>query len=587
MQKNGPTNYRILTQKAANWMRTVGCMLLVSMVATQARGGDFEVQFSADDFKKLDTYEGHVLSKADGSFAKGDYKRALAEYDAFLLEFPDSPKSVPYALMRKARCLHKEQKRYEAVKVYQEVLDLFPNSVAYAAPAIYYQGMAHWENGEVDKAVEKWVKMASDPEYNRHYLGATAFTQLADQLVKQGKPDQAVQYYELVAKNFRTENPTSANYAIDQLVKHFIRTSPNEAKLALLYKELKTFGGHPGKVDDDLAKSRAYWDMIRGSVRRYGTFGEGEQALKKNYLQYWTGQLEKRFPDWDDYQIMLASFYLELEGDEAKWLQRMDKLFTANQKPDDYDRVIRWIRMYSNHKKKAEEYYDKVALDKLTNKQLVELMMIAYDQIKNPTMGKSVYSKIKMADMADADKISLGSYFWKLDPSLLPDIYGSMQDKEMADMEWLKYYVSKPDEAKAMPLFDKMIRTERFTEPALLMRAEFLFSLGKYQQAITAFRACNNPPQNLWRIVDCFMKLQQYDAAIEQLREVEAFFKNQAPQAAIRMAYVYRTAGKGDLFQAGLRRVLKQYPKSDESRTAHLELERMNVRIGGGVDAEE
>ena len=77
-------------------------------------------------------------------------------------------------------------------------------------------------------------------------------------------------------------------------------------------------------------------------------------------------------------------------------------------------------------------------------------------------------------------------------------------------------------------------------------------------------------------------------AAIQQLREVEAFFKNHAPDAALRIAHLYRSAGMKTEQIAALRAVLTKYPRSSQSSSAHQELERMGIkRIKGGVDADE
>ena len=577
------------TRPATVTARMLSCVvaLWVALAVMPLSARDFEVGFSADDFKRLDTYEAHTLSKADASYAKGDFKRALAEYDAFLVEFPDSARAVPYALMRKARCLHKGLKRYEAIKVYKEVLDLFPNTVSYAAPSLYYQGLAHWENGEIDQAVAKWVKMASDPEYNRHYLGATAFTQLADQLVKQDKSDQAAQYYELVAKNFRTDNPEASNYAIGELIKHFIRTSPNEAKLRQLYLELKTFHGRPRAVDEDMAKNRDYWDAVRQAVKRHASFSEKEGTLRKAYYRYWAGALDGKFADWDDYHIDLASFYLVVEEDTTKWVERLDKQFKGFQKPDDFDRLLRWLRMFKDYKGKVDEYYQKLVFEKMSNAQIMSLMMFAYGDLDNAIMGRTVYGKIRLAEMPDEEKVTLGAFFWKIDPSLLGEIYGSMKDKDLADMQWLKYYAGLMDDTKAVPLADKLSLTEKFGKDARQVKADLLYAVKKYEQAIRAYQLCDNPPANLYRIADCYVAMEQYKRAVEQLTEIENFFVNSAPNAAMRIAHVYKVAGQSDMHIASLRGVLKKYPKSGESRSAHLELEQMNVRIGGGVDAEK
>jgi TolA-binding protein len=72
-----------------------------------AQPGSDEIQFSSEEFKKLDTFEAHALNKGDEAYAKKDYKKAAAEYDAFLVEFPKS-RATAYAILRKARCLHQE-----------------------------------------------------------------------------------------------------------------------------------------------------------------------------------------------------------------------------------------------------------------------------------------------------------------------------------------------------------------------------------------------------------------------------------------------------------------------------------------------
>ena len=64
------------------------------------------------------------------------------------------------------------------------------------------------------------------------------------------------------------------------------------------------------------------------------------------------------------------------------------------------------------------------------------------------------------------------------------------------------------------------------------------------------------------------------------------FFKDRAPEAALRIAYIQRDAGRKPQFVAQLRAVLKKYPKSSQSSQAHQELEKLGVRIGGGVDAD-
>jgi TolA-binding protein len=126
-----------------------------------------------------------------------------------------------------------------------------------------------------------------------------------------------------------------------------------------------------------------------------------------------------------------------------------------------------------------------------------------------------------------------------------------------------------------------------FAGDATLLSANLLHWSGKYEEAIAAYRQADKPPQTLYDISDCLVKLGRLEPAVAQLREVENFFADQAPVAALRVAYLYRDAGVKEKFVRSLRGVLKKYPKSGQSSEAHQRLEEMGLPIGGGTDAEE
>ncbi|MCH7728465.1 MAG: tetratricopeptide repeat protein, partial [Planctomycetes bacterium] len=163
------------------------CVFFASVAATAQTK---EILYSNDEFKKLDTFEAHSLAKADRVFGKKEYKRAAAEYDSFILEFPKS-KAIAYALLRKGRCLHLAKKRFLAIKEYDEILDYFPNDVKYAAAALYSIGQCHWENGDEEKALKAWADMAKDVDYRKTRLAAKAIKQLADNLAKRDQIGRA------------------------------------------------------------------------------------------------------------------------------------------------------------------------------------------------------------------------------------------------------------------------------------------------------------------------------------------------------------------------------------------------------------
>ena len=150
---------------------TLGTVAL-GLAAGPAAADPNETQLGNEERSKLDAFEGVSIDKADKVFAAKDWPRAVAEYDAFIVQFTDS-KITPYAILRKGRSMQMLDKRFEAIKVYQEVLDFFPDDVKYATAALFRIGECHSQNGDVEKAMKAWSQLADDADYVKHVLAET------------------------------------------------------------------------------------------------------------------------------------------------------------------------------------------------------------------------------------------------------------------------------------------------------------------------------------------------------------------------------------------------------------------------------
>ena len=544
-----------------------------------------EIQLSNEELQKLDTFEAHTIGTADKVFAGKGYRRAAAEYESFIQEFPRS-KAIPYALVRKARCLHLQGKRYEAIKQYNEVLDYYANVAKYAAAALFFTGLCHWENGDDEKAMQAWSRIAEDKGYSKEPLAAWALNRLADHLAANGRPDKAVVYHQQVAAGFRRSNPQAANYAIAQVVTCYVHAKPDEPALRAFYQRVGTFAPAPAKSGGNVEGSRPYWQAVRMAVHQNGRFPEAEAELRARYYTYWAGVMTGKFPDWDDYQIDLAHFQLMADKDTAKWVQRLDAQFDRCQKPDDYGRVVRWIRVFRNHKPKVMQYYNKLVFEKMTNGQIRELMAAFFDEIRDAQMARNLFVKLRFDELSDDDKVNLARYLWQKDGALVEETCARMTDKELGQIELLRFYHSQKDAAKGVPLANALATVPRFAKEALFKKAQLLQAASKFSESIQAYQQADSPPESLWGIAECHAKMGKLEQAVAQLREVESFFNDHAPEAALRIARLYNEAGKDKLYIAALRSVLKKYPESGQSSEAHQLLERLGIKIGGGLDAD-
>lgn len=561
-------------------------LLIVSCASFCASclAGEREVDLSDEQFKKLDQFEGFALQKADKAF-ETDKRQAAAEYEAFILDNPRS-KVLPYALLRKARCIQLSNKRNAAIKEYQEVIDYFPDNAQFAAAALYYIGQCYWDDGNPEMALKFWARMADHAEFSKHFLAATALTRLADAMMEQGKAEKAVEYFSMSAVNFRRSNPDAARHAMrDKVIPYYIRTNPNEAKLRDFYVKVQTFDNDPQKFDPDATKDTRYWSQVREFIERFGHFNETQADLAAKYYAYWAQQLQGKFPDWDDYQLDAALYQLRADGDAAKFAQRVDEQFSKYQKDGEFDRVNKFIRAYARQKNKVQEYYSKLDFARMTNGQIRALLTILYDDVKDAALAKNVFGQLKFAQMPDNEKVDLIRYLWHRDETSLRRACKETP-QPLGQMELLRYLHWRKNVEEGLQLCEQLKGAAEFAKEALWMRAELLQHSQQYDKAIGAYREADNPPESQFRVAECLQRLGKVDPAIAQLNEIQNFFQKEAPEAALRIAWVYRDAGQKPKFEVALRNVLKKYPKSGQSSTAHQELEKMGAKIGGGVDAD-
>lgn len=574
--------------------------LSLALAATDGWCAAQEAGLSADERAKLDTFEGVSIDKADKVFVAKDYPRAVAEYDAFILQFPES-KAVPYAILRKGRALQEVQKRFEAIKIYQEVLDFFPDDVKYAAVALFRIGECHAQNGDIEKAIKAWADMADDADYIKQPLGASALNALAENLIKRGKADEGIARYEQVAVEFRGTNPDAARAAIRRVVPHHVRTKPDAKKLRDFYMAAKTFEHNPHEPGADVATDGLFWGRVREAIKANGQFTDLQRDERDAYYRFWAGQMQGKFPADDSFQIDLAGFIRAYERDEAAWIARLDKQFAAHQKEGDYGRVVAWIGLFATNKAKVEEYLQKLDYSKMKNGDILGLVYKLLELGGDPDLARNAFDKLRLAEMDDAAKAGICD--WMRTHGQFPGSRDlairacqAFQNADAGKMHLLRYFHWRcqhghgrtDDEFKAgLELAAEMQKQPATAKEAFVIGGNLLQWSGKREEAIKAYQQADSPPQTLFWIADCFAGLGKLEPAVSQLREVENFFKDQAPEAGLRIAYLYRDAGIKDKYVRSLRGVLKKYPKSSQSSAAHQRLEEMGLPIGGGTDAEE
>ena len=581
-------------------LRGAAAAILVSILGLASFAAGQETSLSEQERAKLDTFEGVSIDKADKIFVAKEWPRAVAEYDAFIVQFPES-KVTPYAILRKGRSLQEAQKRFEAVKIYQEVLDFFPDDVKYAAAALFRIGECHMQNGDVPKAMKAWFELSEDADYVKEPLGAAALNGLAENLIKQGKGDEGIKRFEQVAVEFRTKNPDAARGAMGRVLPYHIRWKSDVKRLRDFYVAVKTFHHDPRQPAEDIATDGDFWWWVRQLIDQNNQFTDVQKAERDAFYRYWAGQMQGKLPTNDDQQIALANYIRAYERDEAAWAQRLDKQFTDHQKDGNVGRIIRWIGLFATNKAKAEEYYNKLDFAKLSNGDIASLVYTLLEKGGDPRLAANTFGKLRLPEISDGEKQNICN--WMRDRHNLPGTrdlalracqgFGNVNAGKMAALRYLHWrcqhhHLRGADDFKeGLALAGEMQKVPDTAKEAFVLGGNLLHWSGKHEDAIKAYQQADSPPQTLFWTADCLAKLGKLEPAVSQLKEVENFFKDRAPEAALAIAYLYRDAGIKEKYVRSLRGVLKRYPKSGQSSEAHQRLEEMGLPIGGGVDAEE
>lgn len=550
---------------------------------------DAEILYPSDAFSKLDTFESLNLEDADKLFIEKDYKGAYAAYKAYSYEFAKS-KALPYVLLRMGRCLHLLGKRNAAVKAYQDVVDYFPDDVIYAAGALYHIGECHGQNGDDDKKLAVWARMVKDKEYVNQPLSGTALDYLGSAMVKLGKYDDAVEYHWRTAAAFIKTNPKAAETARNSVISHYVTRKPNHEKLSEFYIAVGGFDRHRRKVvkqDED----KRYWSTVMSTALRMSS--KSEQKAK--VCSYWTAKMGSKFADDDDLRKQWADAMYVHEEDRDKWMSRMEKQFKS--KPATIKRVMQWCGYYNFDAKLRSKFFagqSKSFIKGMSTNEKLSLMKKLNYPHKMHEEAQTIMRSISTRGMSDEEIRSFAEFAanYETEDVVLGHL-AKIKDKLFAAKARFDYYHrrrhrNKPFMEKALAEIPALQKSPKYSKDVIWAKAELLQNLGRFEEAIKAYRAANRQPDSTFSATDCMVALKQYGKAIKNVQGLDSVGGATAARACLKVADIYRISGDKGREVQQLRVVLRRYPKSGESSTAHNRLESYGVKvIGGESEAEE
>ena len=307
----------------------------------------------------------------------------------------------------------------------------------------------------------------------------------------------------------------------------------------------------------------------------------------------------------------------------------MQKQFAR--KPATLDRVLGWCGWLVGDPKVMTAFYEKHgqpltaglsdlgqkmgAIDQLRRLGLVEQAVAVFHSVrldgldhaqKMATMhglhsfhlgepAQAVLRSVRLDGLDDAQIVAVGNFAAIYEPEeAVLRYYARLKDPLTAAKARFDYYNARTDRnppfmEKALAEVAVLEKSTQHAGPDLTWtKASLLQRLGRYEEAIKAYREANRQPDSTWVIADCLVAMKQFPQAVSTVKELEAVGGAVASAAALRAADIHRTAGDKGAEVKQLRSVLKRYPKSGESSQAHNRLEAYGVPlVGGESEAEE
>jgi tetratricopeptide (TPR) repeat protein len=561
----------------------LGAWLLASATVSAQNQAGQEILYPSAAFSKLDTFEGVNLEDADKLYKNGDFNGAYAAYKAYSFEFPKS-KAMPYVLLRMGRCLHKLDKRNAAIKGYQDVVDYYPDDVAYAAAALYHIGECHGQNGEEDKQTAVWARMVKDDDYVTQPNSGTALTHLGNAMQKLGKFEEAAEYQWRTAVAFLKTNHAAAAAARSSVLFHYAARSPNHEKLKEFYVAASGFDGQ-GRSTDKPEDDARYWGAVMNTVLDTKI----ETAVREKACAYWTAKLGERFTENDELRRLYCEANLVHEKKADLWRGRLEKQFAL--KPATMERLMQWCGYFKSDPKYRAEFFAKHSkgiLASLKPNEMMSLMASLNHPHEMHEEAKAVMRAIPTDSMTDEElkRYAMLCANYQTEEEVLRH-FARIKDKLFATKARFDYYLARshknaPFMEKALAEIPELSKSAQYSEGLTWTKATLLQNLGRHEEAIEAFRAANKQPDSTFEITNCLVALKQYPQAIQTVSELESVGGSIASSASWKVAEIYRISGDKAKEVSQLRTVLRRYPKTKESAAAHDRLESYGVALVGG-----
>ena len=469
------------------------------------------------------------------------YRAAAAEWQKFAVRFGTDLEVTDdvnaYILFMQALSLQGARDRNNAIKLYTQLLDLYPDETWLTPAAQFMIGQNQLANGENNRAKNTFLALVGDPNMARHPLASRAYYHL-------GEFFWEVQKYPQAQSNWRLGS--SEQFKADAKSDYDEQRRLLGESYAVLgnWKELTAFVFEG--IDEKNVKARA-----AAAVSAEDNFCNWQTRSRWNGWYY-----DRKFLDKErDKEKAQAAWRKEF----AAWHESLKDVFLADGRDWQFTMRKFAYRRDWNREEAKKVIPEASALIKATPEDKV--------------VGRAREFAFALCDVKMYDEAR----------TLLPLIKNPVQN----------LYLSYDIDFRAGK-YDSCVVTLKMlmgnADPAVVKDAKKRLAglykdyIRNYDEAIKLYMDINEPPWSLWQLQECYRRSGKKKEAYATLQEIQ-FFPDQAAAAVWRQAEYRREDGEKDMAIALYRRLLSQpeWKKTWESSQAHQRLEAWGIATGGAV----
>lgn len=508
--------------------------------------------------KMMSQFERVQYNKAYDLLKSDQFRAAANEFERFKEQYKDS-EVLPYIIFYQAYSLLLAKDRNKAITIFNEVVDFFPGVIDAAAPALYYRGVAQFQNGDYTKGMSTMNELLRDENYKVHPVAASASLQLVRNHWKNNEPQKANRDLRKIFKTHRKSSPKAAQDAKYYYMAYCVSTGNLRE-----YEAWYNYAYKPEAEEKRISPAQFKVNMVNDMYHLVMNW--------HNWSRFFTDELLLRYRAGKKGPNPQQELWVFLRDNENAYNQ-------AGRMWDFYYNSLSLLSRHSNRR-----FISPVAFDKLVNNAINFVKAEA-----DPASDKNRQQKRFTALV----ELLFGNREWGQGERVNSNL---KDDKTRAWNEYRAMY-GKAEDKRDNVTYDDCVRklegiAAKFaTDSGMIARSldakAYIYHhrIGKYEEAIKTYQERSNPPHTLYSIADCQKRLKQSQQALRTYAEIAGSFPKEAPNAFWHMGEYYRQLGDQKRAVATYRAILRRYPKSAQASWSHQALERLGIdETGLGAD---